>query len=98
MNTTEALTLLARRMAIIVGVVIVAALHLAQDVLVPLALAGLFCFLLAPLVNYLERWRIKRVPAVLMTTAIAFSIVGSLAYVVAGQLLELAYTLPSCPG
>ena len=82
-------------MAIIVGVVIVAALHFAKDVLVPVVLAGLFCFLLAPLVNRLERWRITRIPAVLITTIFAFSIVGALAYVVTGQLLDLAYKLPS---
>jgi predicted PurR-regulated permease PerM len=95
MNTSDTLSVLARRMAIIVGVVIVATLHLAQDVLIPVVLAGLFCFLLAPLVNFLERHRLGRIPAVLMTTAIAFSIVGMLAYVVAGQLLDLAYKLPS---
>ena len=70
-------------------------MHLGQDVFVPLVLAGLFCFLLSPVVNLLERWRIWRVPAVLITTTLAFTLVGALAYVAAEQALDLAYKLPS---
>ena len=90
-NTNDTLRLLARGISIIVAVLLVAALHLGQEVFVPLVLAGLFCFLLSPIVNRLERWHISRIPAVLLTTALAFSIVGAVAYIVAGQLLDLAY-------
>ena len=41
--------------------IVVAALYFAQVVLIPLALAVLFCFLLAPLVTRLERWGLGRV-------------------------------------
>ena len=44
--------------------VVVAALYFAQEVLIPLALAVLLCFLLAPLVTRLERYRLGRVPSV----------------------------------
>lgn len=94
-NTNDTLRLLARGISIIVAVLLVAALHLGQKVFVPLVLAGLFCFLLSPIVNRLERWHISRIPAVLLTTALAFSIVGAVAYIVAGQLIDLAYKLPS---
>ena len=43
---------------------VIAALYLAQDVLIPLALAFLLTFLLAPMVHMLERRRVPRVPAV----------------------------------
>ena len=95
MNPNDTMRLLARGISIIVGLLLVAALHLGREVLVPLVLAGLFCFLLSPIVNRLERWRVRRIPAVLITTALAFAIVGTLAYVVAGQLIDLAYKLPS---
>lgn len=95
MTTHESLTLLARGIAIIVAVILVAALHLAQDVIIPLVLAGLLCFVLTPLVNRLEDWRIPRIPAVLITTMLAFAAIGVLAYFIAGQLLDLAYQLPA---
>jgi predicted PurR-regulated permease PerM len=95
MNTHDTLTVLARGILLIVAALIIAGLYLAQDVLIPLVLAGLFCFLLSPIVNRLETWRIARVPAVLLTTLLAFALIGALAYVVAGQLLDLAYQLPS---
>ena len=38
--------------------VVIAALYFAQDVLIPLALATLLTFLLTPLVQWFERWRL----------------------------------------
>ena len=95
MNLNETLVLLARGVSIILGVIVVAALHFGQDVLVPLVLAALLCFMLAPLVDRLERWHLARIPAVLLTTAMAFAVIGALAYVVAGQVVDIAYKLPS---
>ena len=40
--------------------IVVAALYLAQEVLIPLALAVLFTFVMAPLVARLERLRVPR--------------------------------------
>jgi predicted PurR-regulated permease PerM len=95
MSATATLTFLTRGIAIIVVLLLVAALHLGQDVLIPIVLAGLFCFVLSPIVNWLERWRLPRIPAAVLTCALGFAVVGALAYVVAGQLLDLAYQLPS---
>ena len=41
----------------------IAVLYFAQEVLIPLALAVLLSFLLAPLVIHVERRRVPRVPA-----------------------------------
>ncbi len=95
MNTSETLTFLSRGIAIVVALLLISALKLGQDVLIPVVLAGLFSFLLSPVVNWLERWHLPRIPAVLLTSAFAFAVAGALAYVVAGQLLDLAYQLPS---
>jgi predicted PurR-regulated permease PerM len=87
--------MLSRGIAIIVGVIIIAALHFGQEIFVPLVLAGLLCFLLSPVVNRLERWNLGRIPSVLLTTALAFTLVAALAYVAAGQIIDLGYKLPS---
>ena len=95
LNLNETLALLSRGVSVILGVIVVAALHFGQQVFVPLVLAGLLCFMLAPLVDRLERWHISRIPAVLLTSALAFAVIGALAYVVAGQVVDIAYKLPS---
>src|SRR4051794_10839445 len=70
--------------------VIVAALYFAQDVLIPLALALLLSFLLAPVVNRFERLRIGRPVAVLVVVLLAFGVIGILGYVVTDQVMTLA--------
>ena len=70
--------------------VVVGALYWAQEVLIPLALAVLFTFLLTPLVRRLERFRVPRVPAVLAVVLSAFLALLVLGYVVGVQLYELA--------
>ena len=77
------------------GAIVVAALYFARDVLIPLALALLLTFLLAPAVLRLRRWGLGRIPAVMTTVVVAFSFIGLLGWVVTGQLLNLAYQLPS---
>ncbi len=70
--------------------VVVAALYFAQDVLIPLALAIMLTFLLAPLVQRMERWRLPRPAAVLIAVSIVFGGLCILAYVVATQVYDLA--------
>src|SRR3712207_5063505 len=70
--------------------VVVAALYFAQDVLIPLALSVLLTFLLAPVVGRMERMRIPRAAAVVLTVVVAFGAIAVLAYVVGEQILNLA--------
>jgi predicted PurR-regulated permease PerM len=51
---------------------IVAALYFARDVLVPIALAVLLSFVLAPLVRRLQSWRFPRVIAVFIVGGYAY--------------------------
>src|SRR2546421_6396704 len=71
-----------------------ATLRFAQDFFLPLVFAGLLSFLLSPLVRRLERWRLGRVGAVLVTAALAFVMIGGLTYLVTSQILDLAGSLP----
>jgi predicted PurR-regulated permease PerM len=70
--------------------VVVAALYFAQTVLIPLALAMLLSFLLAPVVNRVERLHIGRVPSVMIVVVIVFVLIGALGYVVWTQVYDLA--------
>ena len=74
---------------------VVAVLHFAEDVLVPVALALMLAFLLAPLVHRVERWGANREIAVALTTLVAFALIGLLIYTVAHQFLGLVEDLPS---
>ena len=75
-------------------VIVVAVLRYAQDVFIPLALAILLTFLLAPVVERLQRWGLNRVLAVGVSVAVAFAIIGGLVYVVFDQLADLVTRLP----
>lgn len=76
------------------AIVVIFALRYAKEVLIPIALGVLFAFLLAPLVSRLERFKLKRVPAVLIVVLLAFTIVGSIGFIVARQLGDLETHLP----
>jgi len=77
-----------------VGVVlVVAVLYWAQAVLVPIALAVLLTFLLAPPTLWLQRF-LGRVPAVLALTVIVFTVLGGALWGLGSQLSSLANDLP----
>src|SRR5689334_14528966 len=69
----------------------VAALYFAKEILLPVALAVLLSFLLTPLANRLERWRIPRMLSVVLVVAMSFSVLGLLGWVVTNQLVELGH-------
>ncbi len=77
-----------------VSVVAVAALYCAREVLIPVTLAGLLSFLLAPLVSLLRRLHMPRVPAVLLSIAAALTLILSLGVVIEQQIADLAPALP----
>lgn len=77
------------------GLLIAAAiLYLARDVLIPLALAILLSFLLAPVVRRLEHWRLGRIPSTFIAVVIGFALIAGIGWIAAQQALSLAARLP----
>jgi predicted PurR-regulated permease PerM len=77
-----------------IAALVLAALYWLQAVLIPMAMAILLTFLLSPLVGILQRRRLGRVPAVLVTVFLAFSILGGIGWTLTHQLVTLANELP----
>jgi predicted PurR-regulated permease PerM len=75
-------------------VLTVVALRYAQEVFIPLSLAILMTFLLAPLVDRLQRLHINRGVAVILSVALTIVILGGLAWVVFHQFTDLMAELP----
>lgn len=86
---------LSRFLKFFTGLLVIAALYLGREVLMPLALACLFTFLLNPLVNLLCRWRMPRVAGVCTVTLISFSTLALIAWFLGGELAHLANDLPN---
>ncbi len=77
-----------------VAVVVVAALYLAREVLVPITLAILLSFVLAPLVALLRRVGLPRVPAVVVAVLVALGVLLLLGSVIGTQVASLADDVP----
>ncbi|MFO1069575.1 MAG: AI-2E family transporter [Geminicoccaceae bacterium] len=79
----------------LLGAVLVGAiLYLGADLLVPLALAILLAFALAPPVVWLRRIGLPRVPSVIVVTVLSAMLLAGLGFVITHQLVELAGNLP----
>ncbi len=81
-------------MTLAVAVVVLGGLYLGREVFVPIVLAVLLAFVLAPLVDILRRWRLGRVPAVISAVILALGIILSLGTVIGFQVADLATDLP----
>ena len=82
---------LASPLALIVGVGL---LYVARDVLMPLALALLFAFLLAPLVRWGEKRGLPRLLSTITVVLVVGALVIGLFAVLFSQLVDLARNLP----
>ena len=79
---------------LLVGITVVTSLYLAQAVLIPIVLAVLLTFILAPLVNLLRGLHLPRVVAVLLAVALALGVIAGLGTVIGSQVASLATGLP----
>ena len=75
-------------------VVVVGALYVGSDILIPLALAILLSFMLAPIVVRLRRFGLGRIPSVLAVVLLLFVALLGLGAIVASQVVHLAENLP----
>ena len=77
-----------------VAAIIIGTLYFGREVFIPIALAILLSFVLAPLVRLLQRWHIPRGLSVISVVFIAFMSIFALGGVIATQVAELAGDLP----
>ena len=73
---------------------IIVTLYFGREILVPIALAILLSFVLAPLVELLQRVRVPRGLAVVSVVVMAFALIFAMASLLATQLTQLAGDLP----
>ena len=78
----------------VVTAILIGALYFGREVFVPIALAILLSFVLAPLVGFLQRAHIPRAVSVISVVLFAFICIFALGGVIASQLNELAGDLP----
>ncbi len=69
-------------------------LHFGEDVLMPVTLASLLAFVLAPLVNLLRRAHLGRVPSVLLGVILAICVLVAIGGVIGTQIADLSTQLP----
>ncbi|MGJ5039680.1 MULTISPECIES: AI-2E family transporter [unclassified Bradyrhizobium] len=91
----EVLGLISALAVAIFAVIIIALLYFGRDILVPVALAILLSFVLAPLVAQLQRLRAPRGLAVVSVVVLAFVVIFTLGSLLATQLTQLASELPN---
>ncbi len=72
---------------------IIGVLSFGRDICIPIALAALVAFLLAPVVSRLERW-VGRIAAVITIVVVLTGFTAALGYVVANQVIDLTAKLP----
>lgn len=79
---------------VLLSAFIVCALYFGRELLVPLALAALLTFMLAPLVTRLQKW-LGRVGAVLAVVLMMCVATGAVGWVLTRQAVDLANQLPN---
>jgi len=88
------LSVIASSAKLIIFIGLVAILYFGRPVFVPLAVAILLAFILAPLVRALRRWHLGRIPSIITVVLIAFLIIFGLGMVLGEQVTHLAASLP----
>ena len=86
---------ISRLLTLVTAVVVISALYFARVILVPLALAVLFTFLLTPLAGALERIHFPRFLAILVVVGIGIAAFGGVGWTVGNQMLDVTNQLPS---
>jgi predicted PurR-regulated permease PerM len=85
---------IARSLNVLAVLGVIAALYFAKAVFLPLALAILLTFLLAPAVRLLRNWGLPKPPAVVLVVAFAFAVLLGIGALVGQQVTKLAQNLP----
>lgn len=93
-NDSSTQPLIRRTCWVVLAVSFIAVLYIAREVFLPLCLAILLTFILAPVVTRMERWRMPRVVAVLGVSSGLTAVLLLLGGLLAQQTLGLIEDLP----
>ena len=85
---------IARSVTVLAVLGLVGALYVARVIFLPLALAILLTFLLAPAVRLLRDWGLPKPPAVLLVVLVSSVIIVGMGALVAQQMTQIAQKLP----
>ena len=86
---------LTRSLPLLVGAALILVfLSVAKVIVIPVAMAVLFTFLLSPLVDWLEHHRLPRVPATIAVTVLTLGLVIALVFAVTRQIGSLLDAYP----
>jgi predicted PurR-regulated permease PerM len=80
--------------SLVTGVVIICALYFGRAVLIPIILAVLLSFLVAPFVDLLRRLRLGQVPSVILAVLVALAVLTAVGALIGAQVAQLAGDLP----
>jgi predicted PurR-regulated permease PerM len=93
-NPDDVATAISGAAAAVFVAIIVGMLYFGREVFVPIALAILLSFVLAPAVRLLQQWHIPRGVSVVGVVLLAFLLISGIGGVIATQLNQLAGDLP----
>src|SRR4030081_2905201 len=93
-TSEELIALLSAVATAILAVIIVTMLYFGREIIIPIAMAILLSFVLAPLVGLLQRNRVPRGMAVVSVVIFAFAVIFATGSLLASQLTQLAGDLP----
>jgi predicted PurR-regulated permease PerM len=83
-----------RNASLVALLVVTSVLYFARDVLIPLALAILLSFLLAPAVRSLEHLKLGRILSTAIVVVLGFTLIGAIGWAAGTQAIALTAKLP----
>src|SRR4051795_10779293 len=89
-TSEELIALLSAVATAILAVIIIMMLYFGREIIIPIALAILLSFVLAPLVELLQRIHVPRGLAVVSAVLVAFALIFATGSLLATQLTQLA--------
>ncbi len=75
-------------------IAVIAVLYLAREIVIPLAFAITLTLVLTPAVTWLQKMRLRRVPAVLVVMVVSIALAGGIGLVILNQVIEVVNELP----
>jgi predicted PurR-regulated permease PerM len=93
-TSDELMALLSAMATAVLAVIIVTMLYFGREIIIPIAMAILLSFVLAPLIGLLQRIRVPRGLAVVSVVILAFAVIFATGSLLASQLTQLAGDLP----